>query len=268
MTTELVRQLLEAGVHFGHQTKRWNPKMKPFIFGSRAGIYIIDLEQTEQHLKAAGEFLESIAAQGQHVLFLGTKKPAKSILEAEAIRCEMPYVVNRWLGGTLTNYQTIKRKIERLRELRTKRQEGFFEQLSKKEAKRLQRELDRLEEHFCGLADMTRLPAAMFVIDTKREQIAVKEANRVGMPIVAICDTNADPDLIAYPIPGNDDAIRSIRVIVAQVAERILAGRRSAAELEPMVKPENGASVEPEPVAAPADEHKAKDGQVGEESQP
>jgi len=266
MTTELVRALLEAGVHFGHQTKRWNPKMKPYIFGSRSGIYIIDLEQTEEYLKAAGEFLEAIAAKGQHVLFIGTKKQARAILETEAKRCEMPYVVNRWLGGTLTNYQTIKRKIERLHELRTKRQEGVFEQLSKKEAKRLQRELDRLEEHFSGVAQMTRLPAAVFVIDTKREQIAVKEANRMGIPIVAICDTNADPDLVAYPIPGNDDAIRSIQVIISHVAERLLTGRGRSAELEPMAQPENGASMESTPAAAApeaANDHVSEKDQSG-----
>ena len=226
MTTSLVRQLLEAGVHFGHQTKRWNPKMKRFIFGSRSGIYIIDLEKTEQHLKAACDFLEDLAGKGQRIVFIGTKKQAKPILEAEAIRCGMPYVVNRWLGGTMTNFQTIKVNIDRLRELRKQKADGFFERISKKDAKHLGRDLERLEEHFAGLADLDRLPGCLFVVDLKREEIAVKEANRLKIPIVAICDTNADPDLIAYPIPGNDDAIRSIKLIVALITESILAGRR------------------------------------------
>jgi small subunit ribosomal protein S2 len=226
MTTSLVRQLLEAGVHFGHQTKRWNPKMKRFIFGSRSGIYIIDLEKTEQYLHAACDFLEDLTARGQQVLFIGTKKQAKPILEAEAKRVKMPYVVNRWLGGTLTNFQTIRANIDRLLELRRQKEDGFFERVSKKDAKRLSRQLERLEEHFCGLAEMDRLPGCLFVVDIKREEIAVREANRLEIPIVAICDTNADPDRIAYPIPGNDDAIRSIKLIVSMIADRLQVGRR------------------------------------------
>ena len=226
MSTELVRQLLDAGVHFGHQTKRWNPKMKRFIFGSRAGIYIIDLEKTEQHLKTACDFLEEVAAKGHHVLFVGTKKQAKPILEAEASRAKMPYVTNRWLGGTMTNFQTIKNNIDRMRELRKQKAEGLFERISKKDAKRLSHQLERLEEHFSGLAEVDRLPGCLFVVDTKREEIAVHEANRLNIPIVAICDTNANPDLIAYPIPGNDDAIRAIQVITGIVAESVMAGRR------------------------------------------
>ena len=226
MTTSLVRQLLEAGVHFGHQTKRWNPKMKRFIFGSRSGIYIIDLEKTEQHLKAACEFIDEVAAKGHRIVFLGTKKQAKPILQAEAQRAKMPYVITRWLGGTLTNFQTIKRNIDRLRELRKQKVDGFFERVSKKDAARLSKRLERLEAGFSGLADMDRLPGCLFVVDTKREDIAVREANRLNIPIVAICDTNADPDVIAYPIPGNDDAIRAIKLIVSIAAESVLAGRR------------------------------------------
>jgi len=226
MSTPLVRQLLEAGVHFGHQTKRWNPKMKRFIFGSRSGIYIIDLEKTEQHLKAACDFLEETASKGQLVLFIGTKKQAKLILEEEAKRAGMPYVVNRWLGGTLTNFQTIKANIDRLRELRRQKADGLFERISKKDAKRLSRQLERLEEHFSGMAELDRLPGCLFIIDTKREEIAVREANRMKLPIVAVCDTNADPDLIAYPIPGNDDALRSIKLIASIAAESVIAGRR------------------------------------------
>jgi small subunit ribosomal protein S2 len=233
MTTTRVRELLEAGVHFGHQTKRWNPKMAPFIFGSRSGIYIIDLEKTERYLQAACAFIEDVVAKGQQVLFVGTKKQAKPLLEAEANRCEMPYVINRWLGGTLTNFQTIKRNIDLLRDLRTKKQGGFFEQISKKDAKQLQRQLDRLEEHFSGLADLVRMPGCLFVVDTKREQIAVQEANRLKIPVVAICDTNADPDLVDYPIPGNDDAIRSIKLIASIVAESVIAGHRRALTQQP-----------------------------------
>ena len=226
MSTSLVRQLLEAGVHFGHQTKRWNPKMKRFIFGSRSGIYIIDLEKTEQHLKAACDSLEDVAARGQRIVFIGTKKQAKPILEAEAKRCGMPYVVNRWLGGTLTNFQTIKVNIDKLRQLRQQKKDGFFERISKKDAKQLTRKLEDLEEHFEGLVELDKLPGCLFVVDIKREEIAVREANRLNIPIVAICDTNADPDLITFPIPGNDDAIRSIKLIVSLAADSVIAGRR------------------------------------------
>lgn len=221
----LIRELLEAGVHFGHQTKRWNPKMKRFIFGSRSGIYLIDLEQSAQCLKAAGDFLEDVAGRGQLILFIGTKKQARIILTEEAQRVGMPYVVNRWLGGTLTNFQTIKHNIDRLHELRRQKTDGFFERISKKDAKRLEHQMIRLEENFGGLADMDRLPGCMVVVDTKREQIAVREANRLKIPIVAVCDTNADPDVVTFPIPGNDDAIRSVRLIIRHLAERIISGR-------------------------------------------
>ena len=232
MASTLVRQLLDAGVHFGHQTKRWHPKMKRFIFGSRAGIYIIDLEQTEQYLKAACDFIESVSAKGQQVLFVGTKKQARPLLEAEAQRTQMPYVVNRWLGGTMTNFQTIKRNIDRMRELRKQKADGFFERISKKDAKHLGRQLERLEESFSGLAEVDRLPGCLFVVDTKREEIAVKEANRLKIPIVAICDTNTDPDVVTYPIPGNDDAIRSIKLILSIVADSVIAGRRQFATVQ------------------------------------
>jgi len=246
MNEPLVRQLLEAGVHFGHQTKRWNPKMKRFIFGSRAGIYIIDLEKTEQHLKVACDFLTELTAGGQLVMFVGTKKQGKPILEAEAQRCGMPYVVNRWLGGTLTNFATMKSNIDKLRTLRRQKEEGFFERISKKDAKHLSRDLERLEEHFCGLAQMDRVPSCLFVVDTKREEIAVREANRLQIPIVALCDTNTDPDLVAYPIPGNDDAIRSIRLIVSLVTESILVGRRRfEAGREPVVPVQDGSAEAP-----------------------
>jgi small subunit ribosomal protein S2 len=234
----VVKQLLDAGVHFGHQTKRWNPKMKPFIFGSRAGIYIIDLEKTERQLNAARDFLEGLAAKGELVVFVGTKKQAKSVVEGEALRCGMPYVVNRWLGGTLTNFHTIKRNIQRLITLRKQKQEGYFERLSKKDAKRLQRQLDNLQTHFGGLVGLDRLPACLYVIDPKREQNAVHEANRLNIPIVAICDTNADPDVITFPIPGNDDAIRAVRLITSLLTDSILAGRRQAGLVDPLVRSE------------------------------
>ncbi len=260
MTSSRIKELLDAGVHFGHQTKRWNPKMKRFIFGSRSGIYIIDLEKTDQSLAAACEFLEGVAAKGQQVLYVGTKKQAKPILEDEAKRASMPYVVNRWLGGTMTNFQTIKRNIDRLRLLRQQRAEGFFERVSKKDAKHLCRQLERLEEGFAGLAELDRLPGCLFMVDTKREEIAVHEANRLAIPIVAICDTNADPDLIAYPIPGNDDAIRSIKLITSLVTDSVIAGRRrfeldqprepaAAAEETPAVAGNGQAAVAKEPAA-------------------
>lgn len=243
MNTERVQKLLEAGVHFGHQTKRWNPKMRPFIFGSRSGIYIIDLEKTDQQLTAACEFIEQIAARGQMVIYVGTKRQAKPILEAEAQRANMPYVTNRWLGGTLTNFETIKANILRLRQLRSQKAEGFFERISKKDAKRLGKDLERLEEHFCGLADLDRLPGCLFIVDTKREDIAVKEASRLGIPIVAICDTNADPDPIAHPIPGNDDAIRAITLLTGTITDSILAGRRRF-ELQQQPVPVAGSSAD------------------------
>ena len=224
--TPLVRQLLEAGVHFGHQTKRWNPKMRRFIFSSRSGIYIIDLEKTEQQLEQARAFIEDVASKDHLVLFVGTKKQAKTILAEQADRCGMPYVTTRWLGGTLTNFNTIKRNIDELNLLRKQQAEGYFERLPKKDAKHNERQIERLEVHFSGLADLDRKPACVFVIDPKREQNAVREANRLNIPIVAICDTNADPDLIQYPIPGNDDALRALRLLVSLAVESVIAGRR------------------------------------------
>lgn len=244
MTTTLVQQLLEAGVHFGHQTNRWHPKMKRFIFGARAGIYIIDLEKTEVALIAACDFLQEVAARGEQILFVGTKKQAKPILEAEAQRAGMPFVTIRWLGGTLTNFENIKRNIQKLCELRQLKADGAFDRLSKKEAKRKNRKLGRLEQHFAGLVTMGRPPGCLFVVDTKREQIAVREANRLNIPIVAICDTNADPDPISHPIPGNDDAIKALKLLVGMAADRILAGRQrfmTAQEAQEAQKAKEGA---------------------------
>ena len=234
-TSDLVKSLLDSGVHFGHQTKRWNPKMKRFIFGSRAGIYIIDLQKTERQLKTACAFLADLGAAGKTVLFIGTKKQAKAIVQELAGRCGMPYVSDRWMGGTLTNFQTMKRNIDLLLQLRQQKAEGYFERLSKKDAKHLQRQMDKLTINFGGLTSLSQPPAALYVIDPKREQNAVHEANRLQIPIVAICDTNADPDVITYPIPGNDDALRSIRLITTQAVDAFLEGRRRAGVVTPLV---------------------------------
>ena len=257
-TSALIQQLLDAGVHFGHQTKRWNPKMKPFIFGSRSGIYIIDLEQTEQHLVRAGEAIEQFAAKGDLVLFVGTKKQAKRIVQEAAVRCGMPFVTGRWLGGTLTNFPVMKRNIDRLLLLRRQRVEGYFERLSKKDGIRLLRELEQLEESYAGVSTLDRLPACVYIVDPKREQNAAREANRLHIPIVAICDTNADPDLITHPVPGNDDAIRSLKLIVGLLADACLEGRReflTAASVTPLTQPSSAPDAEEpaEAVAVPAD---------------
>jgi small subunit ribosomal protein S2 len=224
----LVRKLLEAGVHFGHQTKRWNPKMKRYIYGRRSGIYIIDLEKTEQQLEVACKFLEDVAARNQVVLMIGTKKQAKAVIAAEAQRCGMPYATSRWLGGTLTNFNTIKQNISRYLDLKKRKEEGEFERLTKKEARNNDRHLERLRLSVGTISTLEGLPACLFVIDPKREFNAVHEANRLKIPIVAICDTNADPDLIAYPVPGNDDAIRAIKLITGMLIDSIVAGRRRA----------------------------------------
>src|ERR1700680_1861516 len=200
-----LKQLLEAGVHFGHQTSRWNPKMKTYIFTARNGIHIIDLQKTVRLLDEAWDFVRNVAASGRPVLFVGTKKQAQETIQTEAARCGMYFVNRRWMGGMLTNFSTVKKRIERLQELRKMQQEGQFESMSKKDAKRLQDELDRLMFHFDGIADMKRLPGALYVVDPRKEHIAVTEANRLKIPVVAITDSNCDPDLITYVIPGNDD---------------------------------------------------------------
>jgi small subunit ribosomal protein S2 len=219
------RQLLEAGVHFGHQTRRWNPKMKQYIFGERNGIYIIDLEKTMDLLNAAYEFVRETAAQGGAVLFVGTKKQAQEAVEKYAAHCAMPFVSNRWLGGTLTNFQTIKHRIDRLQQLKEMEEQQIFDTLPKKEVLRLNHERDKLERNLQGIAEMNGLPDALFIIDTKKEQIAVAEARRLGIPIVAVVDTNCDPDEIDYPVPGNDDAIRAATLMAKVIADAVLDGR-------------------------------------------
>jgi len=233
-TTLLIKELLEAGVHFGHQTKRWNPKMRRYIFGERSGIYIIDLEQTESILIAACDFLRGATTRGERILFVGTKRQAQATIRELARQIGMPFVANRWLGGTLTNFSTIRTSVARLRHLRAWRDEGRFAQLSKKEAARLTKELGRLEYNREGIADMERLPGALVVIDPHREAIAVREANRLKIPVVAVWDTNCDPDLVTYAVPGNDDAMRAIRLLIGRMVEACLAGRQLAEAVQPV----------------------------------
>jgi small subunit ribosomal protein S2 len=220
-----IKQLLEAGVHFGHQTGRWNPKMKPFIFGKRNGVHIIDLQKTLRLFKEAVEFLTQLAAQGKTVLFVGTKSQAQETIEEEARRCGMYWVNNRWLGGLLTNFPTVQNSIKRYRELESMRDNGHYDKLSKKEVARLERERKKFEKNLLGIKDIDRCPDALFVVDSKQESIAIQEAAKLRIPIVAIVDTNSDPDLVDYLIPGNDDALRAIKLFAETMADAILAGK-------------------------------------------
>ena len=220
-----MRQLLEAGVHFGHQTKRWNPKMKPYIFGARNGIYIVDLQKTVRLAREAFKFVSDVCSRGGSVLFVGTKKQAQDAVVEEATRSGQFYVVNRWLGGTLTNFKTIKSGIDRLKTLEKMAADGTFEKLPKKEVALLENEMEKLKKNLGGIQDMTRLPGCLFVIDPKKEHIAIHEATRLGIPIVALVDTNCDPEGIDYVIPGNDDAIRSIRLFCGKIADAAIEGK-------------------------------------------
>ena len=224
MSKELVQSLLEAGVHFGHQTRKWNPKMKPYIYGEKSGIYIINLEKTMLALTRACNFIRDIAASGAPILFVGTKPQAQPVVQEAAKRCGMYYVSHRWLGGMLTNYATIKNSVRRYKQLIQMRDDGTFELLKKKEVAVLEKEITKHEKNLAGIVEMDRLPGALFVIDAKHEDIAVKEANRLGIPVVAIVDTDSDPDRIDYPIPGNDDAIRSIKLLTSVVGDSLLEG--------------------------------------------
>ncbi len=221
-----MKELLEAGVHFGHQTKRWNPKMKPFIFGARNGIYIIDLQKTVRMFKTAYDFIVETAATGKSVLFVGTKKQARESIYEEANRCEMFYVHNRWLGGMLTNFQTIKKSIDRLNYLNNIDNDGTINLFPKKERLKLGKERNKLDSTLGGIRNMGKLPGAMFIIDPKNEAIAVREGRRLGIPIVGIVDTNCDPEEVDYIIPGNDDAIRAIRLISSRMADACLEGQK------------------------------------------
>jgi small subunit ribosomal protein S2 len=221
-----MKELLEAGVHFGHQTKRWNPKMKPYIFGARNGIYIVDLQKTVRLFKTAYSFIVDTVAGGRSVLFVGTKKQARESIYEEANRCEMFYVHNRWLGGMLTNFQTIKKSIDRLNYLNEIENDGTINMFPKKERLKLGKERGKLDSNLGGIRSMSGLPGAMFIVDPKNEAIAVREGRRLGIPIVAIVDTNCDPDEIDYVIPGNDDAIRAIRLVTARIADACVEGRQ------------------------------------------
>ncbi len=225
-----MRELLEGGVHFGHQTKRWNPKMKPYIFGARNGIYIVDLQQTVKMFRTAYDFVADITASGKSVLFVGTKKQASESIYEEANRAEMYYVQNRWLGGMLTNFQTVKESIKRLNHLNDIENDGTIENYTKKEGLKLGKERVKLDAVIGGIRTMNNLPGAIFVVDPKKETIAVREGKRLGIPIVALVDTNCDPDDVDYIIPGNDDAIRSVRLITSKIADACIEGKQRYAE--------------------------------------
>jgi small subunit ribosomal protein S2 len=246
-----MRELLEAGVHFGHQTRRWNPKMKRFIFGERGGIYIIDLQQSLERLEEAAAFARNLAERGGSILFVGTKKQAMDAIAEQATRVGMPFVNHRWLGGLLTNWRTISNRIERLHELRRLRDEGQLELLPPKERIAMLAELEKLDTNLGGVADMRKQPDAVFVIDLRKEQLAIREARRLGLPVVALVDTNCDPDEADYVIPGNDDAIRSCSLVTRVVAEAIEAGKAKVTQAE-MAQP--AAEPEPEPEAPTAEE--------------
>jgi small subunit ribosomal protein S2 len=223
--------LFDAGVHFGHQTKRWNPKMRPFIYGARNGIHIIDLDQTARLFTRAYNFVTDTVGRGGHILMVGTKRQAQEIVQEEATRSGSYFVVNRWLGGTLTNFRTIKMGLERMRQLERMKEDGTYQSITKKEVSRLEKERDRFEKYLGGLRSMGSLPSAIFVIDPAKEAIAVQEANKIGLPVIAITDTNCDPDRIDFVIPGNDDAIRSIRLITQRMADAVIEGSQRRKEL-------------------------------------
>jgi small subunit ribosomal protein S2 len=247
MAVVSMRELLEAGVHFGHQTRRWNPKMRRFIFTERGGIYIIDLQQTLQLLEEAHSFARNVAERGGSILFVGTKKQSQSAVEDQARRVNMPYVNHRWLGGLLTNWRTISDRIDRLHELRRLKDEGQLDLLPAKERISMLGELEKLEENLGGVADMKRQPDAVFIVDLRKEQLAVREARRLGLPVIALVDTNCDPDEADYVIPGNDDAIRSCDLIVRAIADGVAAGQQKATPADFTPPATNGAaSSEPE----------------------
>ncbi|MBD3851624.1 MAG: 30S ribosomal protein S2 [Acidobacteria bacterium] len=276
-----MKELLEAGVHFGHQTRRWNPKMKPFIFGKRNGIHIVDLQKTLHHFEDSAEFIRDLAANGRNVLFVGTKRQAQDAIREEAERCGMFYMNHRWLGGTMTNFRTIRKSIQRFKEIE-EILSNEDSHLTKKEVIRLERQRRKMDRAFGGIKDMEDLPDALFVIDTVHEHIAIKEANRLGIPVVAVVDTNSDPEEVDFPIPGNDDAIRAIRLFTSRIADNILEGLNLADErfvgdddeatapAEISVEEEGAAAVAPviEEVAAEAvvEEESVAEGLVVEET--
>ncbi len=243
MAVITMRQMLEAGCHFGHQTRRWNPKMKRFIFGERNGIYIIDLEQTMQRIETSYVFVRDLVANGGTVLFVGTKKQTQDPVRTYADKCGMPYINERWLGGMLTNFETISKRVAKMQEYERMIETGEFEAMPKKEALLLSRELTKLQKNLSGISRMTRRPDAVFVLDTMKEHIAVTEANKLGIPVVAVVDTNVDPDVVQFPIPGNDDAIRANELMSHVIAEAVLEGRLMASK--------KAAAEAPKPIPAP-----------------
>jgi small subunit ribosomal protein S2 len=259
MSVVSMRELLEAGVHFGHQTRRWNPKMRRFIFTERGGIYIIDLQQTLQLLEEAHAFARNLAERGGSILFVGTKKQSQSAVEDQAQRVGMPYVNHRWLGGLLTNWRTISDRIDRLHELRRLKEEGQLDLLPAKERISMLGELEKLEENLGGVADMKRQPDAVFIVDLRKEQLAVREARRLGLPVIAVVDTNADPDEADYVIPGNDDAIRSCDLIVRVVADGVAAGQQKATPADFTPAKSNGTADETVPEADSEQEQVAEE---------
>jgi len=230
MAVTSMKALLEAGVHFGHQTKRWNPKMSKYIYATRNDIHIIDLQISVDHVEAAYQFVKSVAQDGKSVLFVGTKKQAQDAIKQEAQRCDMFYINQRWLGGTLTNFKTIRTRIDRLNKINQMEMIGEFELLPKKEVTKIQLEIEKLEKYLGGIKTMEKLPGALFIVDPRKERIAVAEAKKLGIPIVAIVDTNCDPDEIDYVIPGNDDAIRAVKLIASTMADAIIEGRQGQEE--------------------------------------
>ncbi|KGG80831.1 30S ribosomal protein S2 [Caloranaerobacter azorensis] len=232
MAVITMKQLLEAGVHFGHQTRRWNPKMAEYIFTERNGIYIIDLQKTVEKIEEAYKFVKEVVENGGQVLFVGTKKQAQESIQQEATRCGMHYVNQRWLGGMLTNYKTIKKRVDRLHELKRMEEEGTFDVLPKKELIKLRHEAERLEKFLGGIKNMKGLPDVLFVVDPRKEKIAVKEARTLGIPVVAIVDTNCDPDEVDYVIPGNDDAIRAVKLLTQTIANAVLEGKQGEQDNE------------------------------------
>jgi len=261
-----MKELLEAGVHFGHQTRRWNPKMAPFIFGARNGIHIIDLQKTVQYFKTAYNYVAEQVADGAIVLFVGTKKQAQDAISEEAQRCGMFYVNHRWLGGMLTNFQTINRSIARLKEFEAMKEDGSIRRFPKKEVLMMEKKAAKLERSLGGIKDIGRLPDIVFVVDPRKEDIAVKEAHKMNIPLVAIVDSNCDPTEIDLPIPGNDDAIRAIRLLTARIADSVLEGKKMAEErLQGLVDKEVGATMTeaaapaPEPLEGPAEEALAEE---------
>ncbi len=249
-----MKSLLEAGVHFGHQTHRWNPKMARYIYGSRNNIHIIDLQKTVRELKKAFLFVRSVATGGQNVLFVGTKKQAQDAIVTEAKKCTAPYVAERWLGGTLTNFETIRKSSKRLQELESMKTKGVFNLLSKKERAMREKDIKRLSKSLAGIKDMLELPSCLFIIDPSNEVTAIAEARRMSIPIVAVCDTNTDPDLIDYPIPGNDDAIRAIRLITGLMADAVTQGKQMFDQSQTQVQSaeENIEFLEAQAESAPA----------------